>query len=261
MDERKAANRDLDIAYSIEGRGPPVILIPGLGASAQSTWGGVTPFLTADKTVVCPDLRGTGDSDAGPMSLRDLAGDVSAVADDAGFRRYDVIGFSLGAAVAAQFAADRPERVRSLILAAAPSVRPTGRTVLQFRLWERLLTDDIEALAQLWLLTGFSARFVSAIPPSQVGDAARFPIEGVAGAQSALAVELDYHEALARVEATTLVISCKEDCINPFDPELVTALSSCVRREQRELMCGHMAVLEVPRELATTITDFISSVD
>lgn len=247
---RSTLHEDVRVSYTVEGQGRPTILVHGLGGSAQTTWGSVVPLLTEDRMVVCPDLRGSGESGAGAMSLDSLAGDVTAVAEDAGLSDYDVAGFSLGAAVAAQHAADRPDRVRRLILVAAPSARPTSRATLQYHLWERLLGHDEKAFALLWLLTGFSERFLSTIPPSQIEDAARFPIEAAAGAQSILASKLDYYEVLERIEAPTLVVSCSDDFINPFDSDVIGALTGCTEVECRELESGHMAVLEAPEALA-----------
>lgn len=261
MEPTRASREDSGITHSVEGQRPPIVLVPGLGASAQSTWGAVTKILAGRQAVVCPDLRGAGETDSDRVTLEDLAGDVLAAAADANLRSFDLVGFSLGAAVAVQVAAERPESVRCLILVAAPSVRPTGRSALQFGLWKRLFEQDEEAFSQLWLLTGFSAEFVSAIPATAISDAARFPIEGAAGAQCALAAELDYREALKKVEAATLILSCSDDFINPYDPELTNTLSRRVRTEQAELSSGHMVVLQSPQVLASAIDTFSLSVE
>ena len=48
-------------AFSVQGEGPPLFLIHGIGA-ARDTWAKLTPILTPSFTVVTYDLRGHGES-------------------------------------------------------------------------------------------------------------------------------------------------------------------------------------------------------
>ena len=65
------------------------------------------------------DFRGHGESDPaedGDYSIEGLAGDVVAVADQLGLRRFVLAGHSLGSAVAIEYAARHPDRVAGLLL-------------------------------------------------------------------------------------------------------------------------------------------------
>jgi len=70
------------------------------------------------RTVIAFDGPGVGDSPAPtlPLSIVMLAELVAAVLDDAELRRADVLGISHGGAVAQEFAARFPDRLRGLVL-------------------------------------------------------------------------------------------------------------------------------------------------
>src|SRR5438045_8202122 len=85
-----------------EGRGPELVLLPGLGAGLE-LWEAVSPLLGAGHRVIRLDLRGFGRSAAPadpPYSLGLWARDVKALLDALGIARAFFVGHGLGAAVA-----------------------------------------------------------------------------------------------------------------------------------------------------------------
>jgi pimeloyl-ACP methyl ester carboxylesterase len=98
------------IAYDVVGEGPPVVFVHGLTSFRQS-WEPVTALLAGDFTCVRVDLRGHGDSSAGSdYSTLSLVGDVRAVAEDLALAHPAIVGHSLGATVAAVYAAAHAAR-------------------------------------------------------------------------------------------------------------------------------------------------------
>src|SRR4051812_2463751 len=80
------------------GAGPPVLLLHGY-PQTHVTWHRVAPVLAERFTVVCPDLRGYGDSDKPPggqdhagYAKRTMARDQVAMMAALGFRRFAVAG-------------------------------------------------------------------------------------------------------------------------------------------------------------------------
>ena len=71
---------EVQSAYSVEGSGPPLILIHGIGASRHS-WAGLVQYLKSDFRCVSYDLRGHGRSPMPrpPYTLNDLVEDVEAL--------------------------------------------------------------------------------------------------------------------------------------------------------------------------------------
>lgn len=100
------------------GSGQPLLLINGLGAHT-AMWSTLERCLTGIRILEF-DLPGAGQSDVPwrPMSIRRLARLAGAVLDHFGVDRADVLGYSMGGVVAQQFAADAPQRIRRLVLAA-----------------------------------------------------------------------------------------------------------------------------------------------
>jgi pimeloyl-ACP methyl ester carboxylesterase len=93
------------IAYDASGDGPPVVVVHGL-TSFRQTWNPVTDLLTEDFTCVRVDLRGHGESaTASDYSMLSMVADVRAVVEELALEEPAVVGHSLGATVAAVYAA------------------------------------------------------------------------------------------------------------------------------------------------------------
>lgn len=104
------------------GRGAPVLLLHG-HPRTHTTWHRVAPLLAEDHTVVCPDLRGFGQSskpadapDHAPSSKRAKAQDCVALMERLGFTHFAVVGHDRGSYTAFRLAMDHPERVGRLAL-------------------------------------------------------------------------------------------------------------------------------------------------
>ena len=93
------------IAYDVAGRGPLVVFVHGL-TSFRQTWDPVTALLAEEFTCVRLDLRGHGASaHAADYSMVSLVGDVRALVEEVGLGEPAIVGHSLGASVAAVYAA------------------------------------------------------------------------------------------------------------------------------------------------------------
>jgi pimeloyl-ACP methyl ester carboxylesterase len=108
------------IAFEVAGQGPTLILVHG-GGQTRRTWNqiGYVDRLSKQFTVVTMDLRGSGDSDKptakDSYELDRMIGDIVAVADAAGAKRFHVWGFGHGGTIVRYLAA-RSDRVESAIL-------------------------------------------------------------------------------------------------------------------------------------------------
>jgi haloacetate dehalogenase len=97
------------------GSGEPVLLLHGYPQTAQM-WRKVAPQLLNQFSVVCPDLRGYGDSDKprDGYDKRTMAKDMKEVMSALGFERFALVGHDRGARVAHRLAMDFPASVRNL---------------------------------------------------------------------------------------------------------------------------------------------------
>jgi len=105
------------------GSGYPVLLLHG-HPRTHTTWHRVAPLLAGDYSVVCPDLRGYGQSskpkatdDHATYSKRAMAQDCLRLMQELGYERFAVVGHDRGGYVAFRLAMDHPEAVSHLLIA------------------------------------------------------------------------------------------------------------------------------------------------
>src|SRR3954469_22677090 len=115
------------VAYRMAGSGPVLLLIHGM-AGTNAVWGEFFPELTADHTVIAPDLPGHGASGApaGDYSLGAMAASLRDLLLALGHERATVAGHSLGGGIVMQFSYLFPEQTERLVLVSSGGL---GRSV------------------------------------------------------------------------------------------------------------------------------------
>lgn len=149
--------------WQIEGAGPPVVLIHGVGADGAS-WDEIAAALSPRFNIIRLDLRGHGRSGPidEPLVLEDFSRDVLDVLDAAGVTRAHVVGFSLGGMIAQSLGLDHAARVDRLVLLSAVAGRTEQERVRVRERLEILRTQGIGAITgaaqDRWFTAGFIAR-------------------------------------------------------------------------------------------------------
>lgn len=115
MDHRTVRANGIRINLWVGGNGPPVLLLHGYPQTAQM-WHRIAPRLIEQYTVVCPDLRGYGDSDkpGDGYDKKTMARDMHETMLSLGHAAYALIGHDRGARVAHRQALDYPDAVTRL---------------------------------------------------------------------------------------------------------------------------------------------------
>jgi pimeloyl-ACP methyl ester carboxylesterase len=165
----------VEIAFLDEGEGEPVILVHGFASTKDVNWvhpGWIATLTAAGRRAIALDNRGHGASsklyEPAAYHTATMAEDVVALMDHLELARADVMGYSMGARIAAFLASKHPSRVRSAVLGGlgihlvdgvglptsiadaleAPSpatvTDPVGRT---FRAFAEQTRSDLTALA------------------------------------------------------------------------------------------------------------------
>lgn len=103
--------------YEVRGQGEPVLLLHG-GLGSIDMFGPLLPHLAKTRQVIGVDLHGHGRTQLGDrkISLVDQGNDLATLLDQLGYGQVDVLGYSMGAGVAFQLAAQHPNKVRRLVL-------------------------------------------------------------------------------------------------------------------------------------------------
>lgn len=163
------------IAYVDEGEGEPILLIHGFASNIAANWidpGWVKTLTQAGRRVIAYDNRGHGRSDKlydpALYGAPAMAEDARRLLDHLGVARTDVLGYSMGARIAAFLTFAHPERVRSVIFGGlgihmvrgmvgsgplahaleVPRVEDvTNATARSFRVFAEQTKSDLKALA------------------------------------------------------------------------------------------------------------------
>jgi haloacetate dehalogenase len=139
FETRRIRTSGATINLEIGGDGPPVLLVHGY-PETHAMWHKVAPQLARDYTVVCPDLRGYGDSskprglpDHSNYSKRAMALDMVEIMESLGFIEFHLVGHDRGGRVGHRLARDHAKRVRTLtVLDISPTLKMYQSTSYQF---------------------------------------------------------------------------------------------------------------------------------
>jgi pimeloyl-ACP methyl ester carboxylesterase len=114
---------DVEIAFIDEGAGDPVLLVHGFASSAAVNWvqpGWFATLTAAGRRVIALDNRGHGAStklyEPSAYHTAIMAADACALLDHLGLPHADIMGYSMGARIAAFVALEHAAYVRSIIL-------------------------------------------------------------------------------------------------------------------------------------------------
>lgn len=151
-----AAN-GLDIHYTVEGEGPPLVLLHGATSSALEDWSAQRPLFRQQFTLHLVDARGhartRSQHPTDPLhgwSRDTLVDDLGAFADAMGFERFHAAGFSMGAMTLLAYATRHPERLLSAVIAGiSPEREPRTRVAAHLMDPDRIDRDEQAWAAQL----------------------------------------------------------------------------------------------------------------
>jgi pimeloyl-ACP methyl ester carboxylesterase len=258
---------DVVLYYEASGKGPPVLLIQGIGV-VGGCWRPQARALANEFQTLFFDNRGIGKSlpCTGPISIETMAQDALALMDCAGWASAHVVGHSMGGVIAQQLALDAPSRVRSLsLLCTFPRGKDAARLtpwVLWMTLRTRVGTRAMRRrafLEMLWpanLLAKADTRALAAEVGELVGrDLAESPPVLMKQLRA-----MARHDASARLKALaaipTLVLSAEHDPIaRPgYGKMLADAIPGA--RFQVLLGCSHGMTIQKAAEVNQQLRDF-----
>ena len=150
-------------AYSVEGSGPPLFLIHGIGASRHS-WDGLIRELRSEFRCISYDLRGHGLSPqpVPPYTLDDLVDDLEALRRELHIERAHFAGHSLGGMIGPAYARRHPERVLSLGLYSTAAFRTADDSAkvrgVVAAMRSKGIAPVLETLKDRWFTPEFALR-------------------------------------------------------------------------------------------------------
>jgi pimeloyl-ACP methyl ester carboxylesterase len=252
--------------YVEGGSGETILFIHGFGGD-KDHWGTFVTAFSRNYRVIAPDLPGFGESGHIPSASYDIpsqAGRLHAFVKRLQLPRVHLMGVSMGGYIAAYYAAEHPDQVKSLALMGALGVH----SPISSHVRERYDRDG--RILVLYRTVNEFEDMMSVVfhrPPWLPGPVKAYFAERGAGHYTFhVKILRDMSKAgmgllegrLARIKARTLIIWGAEDRVVHL---------SCVERFERGLRdyrtvvleaCGHVPYAEKPRETAMVYRDFLA---
>jgi pimeloyl-ACP methyl ester carboxylesterase len=122
----------LDIAYDVHGAGPPLVLLHGATSLGREDFAAQIPLFQKAFRLYVPDARGHGRTrwDASDGFRYDwLVDDLTAFVDALELETFHVVGFSMGAMTALQYAVRSPDRLRTMTIVGITTQREPRASV------------------------------------------------------------------------------------------------------------------------------------
>ena len=250
----------VDCAYFIEGDGPPLLMVHGIGAR-HKTWQGLVDKLKSDFRCISFDLRGHGESPVppAPYTLDDLVDDVEALRAKLGIDRMHIIGHSLGGMIGPAYARAHPERVMSLGLLSTAAGRSEDDSAkvkaVVSAMEERGIIEVLETLVARWFTDDFIANRPEAIQ-ARLRQVKETPADVFLSVFHIYA-ETEMAPWLHEVEAPSLVLTGELD--GGCNPRLNRFIADSLPNAELVIMDGlkHAILIEASERVADHVRPFL----
>lgn len=256
---------DINMYYEINGAGPPLLLIMGLG-SDLSAWMFQIPEFSKKYQVVAFDNRGVGRTDAPdkPYSVKMMADDTVGLMNALRIDVAQIVGVSMGGFIAQELALKYPGRVKSmaLVCTAAKSL-PKCNSIISG--WSAAVSDEVSAktFVQLGLPYLFTDRFFEdqqmVQKAMEILSSNPYPptVHGYAR-QVTACIQHDTRARLKAITVPTLVLVGKEDNLLPV--KLSEELASLIPNAKLVVLDGggHGFTAEIPDKFNQAVLEFLT---
>ncbi|MFF4121512.1 alpha/beta fold hydrolase [Streptomyces sp. NPDC001714] len=254
------------LSYERSGGGQPVLLVMGTGASAHVWTMRQTPALhRAGYETITFDNRGMPPSDAPPgkYSLDDMVADTVGLIEALDLAPCRIVGVSLGAMIAQEVAAARPELLGAAVLMATRLRADAFRRALHQA--DQVLAEKGQRVPAAHSVIASALQMLS--PQTLNDDAAvrtwldlfelTYAPTPPGGGQVWVDFTGDRRQALSTVRVPCRVIAFADDVITPphLAAEVAETIPDCDYLEIAG--CGHLGFLERPDEVNAAIIEFL----
>ncbi len=253
-----AAPGALNRAWLRRGEGDPIVMLHGFGGDLNA-WRVLAGAADFRRPILAVDLPGHGGSPDGGATLADLAAAVAAALDEEGVTAADLVGHSLGAAVAVALAETARFTARSLFLLSPAGLGPDingafldgftrARSEAALAPWMRLLVADEAAVGPALVRITAEARAKPGVADAQARIAGALFPDGTQG--------FDVRRALGALPMPVRVVFGAADRIVPA--RHCAALPGTVAVHTLPGV-GHMPFLEAREAVARILAEHLRS--
>jgi 3-oxoadipate enol-lactonase len=263
----KVQVKDIEIAYSVEGSGEPVMLIGGF-TMVKESWRLQVEGLMKDFKIVTFDNRGVGETTVPtePFTIADMATDTVGLMDALGIDSAHIFGVSMGGLIAQILALDYSDRVKKIALGCTThggrhAVQP-AKDVMDVLAKASDATIPAEEGIRMRVPIIFSQRFIREEPERLeefIQSSLQFmpTPEGAAGQMGALSI-FNVKRRLGEIQCPVLVIAGSDDRMMP--PENSRLLYEGIAGAELYMVdgAGHSFHFEKADEVNRVLIDFFN---
>lgn len=259
---------ELSMEYYVEGQGPPLLMIMGLGGQASS-WG--ESFLEALRPrfrVIRFSNRGTGltDKPDAEYTIGMMADDAAGLLRELGIGRAHVLGISMGGMIAQELVLNHRELVQGLVLGCTTcgweKGAPPSQEVIAAIMPQEGLSPE-EQVRKSWpvITTPEFLERGRDFLEEMLRKGLENPTPVYALLRQVAAIQaFNTYERLPRIQAPTLVLHGDRDLLVPLENGRILAERIPGARLHVLPGAGHVFFWEFPREAAEAISRFLAEV-
>jgi Predicted hydrolases or acyltransferases (alpha/beta hydrolase superfamily) len=243
---------DIKINYIEKGKGFPLILIHGLSDDLR-LWSHLIPELSQNYRIIALDLRGHGSSGKPdiPYSIEQFSRDIYCLLIKLKIKRVHLAGFSMGGAIAQEFAVKYPEMVSSMILMSSFSYASFDFNKTLLKLKNSLVRGGFGAFFQKIIPLILTPQFIEEnqaelkyVLDEKIKTESRDALIRTIDA----CMEFDIRDKISMISKPTLIISGKEDILTP--DKLAEQTHRLIKGSRREIIgnTGHNVIIPQNRQ-------------
>ena len=248
-------------AFSVEGEGPALFLIHGIGAS-RASFAGLVPHLRKSFRCISYDLRGHGVSPTPrpPYTLEDLVEDLEALRAELGIDKAHFAGHSLGGMIGPAYARKYPQHVLSLGLYSTAAFRTADDSAkvkgVVAAMRSKGIPQVLETLKDRWFTPEFARR-----QPEVIERRMRQVID------TDPAVFLSVFDIYAETEMSPWLHEVKQPCLvltgendGGCNPRLNKLIAAALPNSELVILpvLRHAILLEAADQVAPPVLDFLN---
>ncbi|ATN36598.1 hypothetical protein ACO34A_22685 (plasmid) [Rhizobium sp. ACO-34A] len=254
--EKEVVVGGVTVRYRVDGPENgrlPLVMVHGTAGSIDGHYGYLFPMMAYRQRVIALEFA---EPEGETLELDQLVAQVQAVIDaERPGKPVALMGYSLGAVVAAATAALLGKRIENLILIAGWQKTDTHQ-LFRNKVWKALRNDGSASLTEYMTFCAFSPAFMNIRTVDDMAAAAgMLNVTPFVEKQMDLNTRIDIAAAVETITARTLVIGCTSDMMVPKHHSKAL-FGSIPDARYTEVPSGHAVVHERPAELFYHIDNF-----
>jgi 3-oxoadipate enol-lactonase len=254
----------LEICYDVEGEGPTLVFVHGLGATSN-VWHAQRTTLSKYYQVIVYDRSGSGRSQRarGGYSIDGWADELAGLLDHLSVPSAMVVGHSLGSMVAQRFAGKYASRTKALVLAGGEAeLEPEAKKILTERA-RSIEAEGLRAVVSPWL-TGVLSAATREANPALTGLVREMFLSNDARTYALHCLALRDGTAwddLKNIVCPTLLTVGDQDLVTPLSWQRRIAAGIANSRIRIIPNTAHMTMLESPAVFNTVLLEFLAAIE